>query len=66
MATLQLLAMEWPFRVIAPCPAPQKPRSIPSNCPDLGLIQNVFTEFEIDVTAHGSDQRCESFLTVSA
>ncbi len=29
-------------------------------------IQNVFTEFEVDITAHGGDQRRESFLPVSA
>src|SRR5678810_562743 len=29
MATLQLLGMERPFRVVAPCPAPQKPYTSP-------------------------------------
>ena len=29
-------------------------------------IQNIFTEFEVDVTAHGGDQRSESFLPVPA
>ena len=26
---LQLLGMEWSFRVVAPCPAPQKPHTPP-------------------------------------
>jgi hypothetical protein len=29
MAALQLLGMERPFRVVAPCPAPQKPYTSP-------------------------------------
>ena len=35
MAVLQLLGMEWPFRVVAPCPAPKKPHTSP--CPTTGF-----------------------------
>ena len=39
-AALQLLGMEWPFRVVAPCPAPQKPHT--SRRPNTGFRIKIY------------------------
>src|SRR5687768_3180196 len=40
MAALQLLGMEWPFRIVAPCPAPQKPHTPPRPTTGFRIMTN--------------------------